>query len=232
MQTVTPSQILGGLSVAEAKWAPSALYVAGDLSLAARGRCLSIIGSRKASPEGLRRAAALAHQSAIRGFSVLSGLAKGVDTAAHRAAIAAGGRTVAVIGTPLDVAYPAENRALQEEIAERHLLISQFSIGSQVHRSNFPVRNRTMALLSAATVIIEAEDGSGTIHQAWEALRLGRELYLPESVVSRKDLKWPSKLLDYGARVLSGSGSSVGAELFEYLEVAGLADEDLLAAAL
>jgi DNA processing protein len=126
---------------------------------------------------------------------VTSGLAKGVDTAALSAAIDAGGRVVAVIGTPLEKMYPAENAALQEAIYRDHLLVSPFPAGEQVYPSNFPKRNRVMAALSDASVIVEASDTSGTLHQAAECQRLGRWLFIMRAVAEDEDLKWPSKFI-------------------------------------
>jgi DNA processing protein len=125
----------------------------------------------------------------------VSGLAKGVDTAALSSAIASGGRTVAVIGTPLQKAYPIENAELQAEIAEHHLLISPFAEGEAVFRGNFPKRNRVMALLSDATVIVEASDTSGTLHQAAECIQRGRWLFILKSVVEDPRISWPQRFL-------------------------------------
>ena len=134
---------------------------------------------------------------------VVSGLAEGIDTAAHTSALEAGGETVAVIGTPLDTYYPKENQALQQRMEREQLVITQFPIGSAVTQKNFPIRNRTMALLTDATVIVEAGEKSGTVHQGWEALRLGRQLFLLESVAKDSTLSWPAKMIHYGAHVLS-----------------------------
>lgn len=153
---------------------------------------VSIVGTREVSEEGRRRAARLARELAAEGVVVMSGLAKGVDTAAHLGAIEQHGRTVAVIGTPLEKAYPAENAELQEEIYERHLLVSPFAPGETVFKGNFPKRNRVMALLSDATVIVEASDTSGTLHQAAECQRLGRWLFIMKSVADDARLTWPS----------------------------------------
>ena len=137
---------------------------------------------------------------------VVSGLAKGIDTSAHRSAIDAGGRTIAVLGNPLEQFYPRENRELQQEIADNHLLVSQFPAGHPAGRGNFPRRNRTMALLTDATVIVEASDGSGTISQGWEALRLGRRLFVMRSVMENPALEWPAEMRQYGAETLSETG--------------------------
>jgi DNA processing protein len=200
---VTPADVLGGLNDVESKYAPRNLYLAGDPGLLRRGPRVSVVGARKASPEGLRRARALASSLVEHNIIVVSGLAAGIDRAAHEGAIDAGGRTIAVIGTPLSRSYPPENRDLQERIAREHLVVSQFPVGSDVGRKNFPMRNRTMALLTDATVIVEAGEKSGTLHQGWEALRLGRLLFLLESVAQNKTLSWPQEMIRHGAQILS-----------------------------
>lgn len=202
-QELTPQQLLGPLNEVEQKHAPKQLFVSGDTALLEEAARVSIVGSRQASDDGLRRAKRLAKLLSSRGMVVVSGLAKGIDTAAHTGAIAAGGRTIAVIGTPIDQAYPRENAALQEHIMNEHLLVSQFPVGAAVQRKNFPLRNRTMALLSDATVIIEASNSSGSLSQGWEALRLGRGLFIAASVTEDPNLSWPAEMMEYGARVLS-----------------------------
>lgn len=199
----TPAEILGALNDVEAKNAPARLYFAGDVALLSRGPRVSIVGSRKASAEGLARARSLAKALVARDMIVVSGLAAGIDTSAHTAAIEAGGRTIAVLGTPLDEAYPKENAELQARIEREHLVVSQFASGTAVTPKNFPIRNRTMALLTDATVIVEAGEKSGTLHQGWEALRLGRLLFLMESVATDASLSWPKEMIHYGAQVLS-----------------------------
>jgi DNA processing protein len=203
IETLTPDELLGPLNGVERRHAPKELHLAGDRSLLESGRRVAIVGSRDASETGLQRARILAGTLAEQGVTVVSGLARGIDTAAHMAAIQAHGRTIAVLGTPLTACYPAENQALQTLLIAEHLVVSQFAPGIKTHRSHFPLRNRTMALLSDATVIVEAEERSGTVHQGWEALRLGRPLYLLESLASRDDLTWPKELLHYGAQVLT-----------------------------
>jgi DNA processing protein len=137
----------------------------------------------------------LARELAAAGVVVISGLAKGVDTEALSAALESSGRVVAVIGTPIDKAYPAENKHLQERIYRENLLVSQFAPGERVFRINFPERNKLMAALSDATAIIEAGDTSGTLHQAAECVRLGRWLFIAKSVVDDASLQWPKRFL-------------------------------------
>ncbi|WP_235924391.1 DNA-processing protein DprA [Brucella anthropi] len=172
------------------------IYYAGDIALLNRP-AVSIVGTRVVTDVGAQRARRLARELAEANVLVMSGLAKGVDYNAHTAAIEAGGFTAAVIGTPLNKAYPAENKRLQEEIYHNHLLLSPFDIGSEVFRANFPKRNRVMALLSDATVIVEASDTSGTLHQAAECQKNGRWLFIMKSVAEDDRLSWPSKFLNH-----------------------------------
>lgn len=196
---LTPEDLLGPLNEVERKNAPSKLFAAGDISILQRGARVSIVGTRKPSPTGSSQARRLASRLASEGIVVVSGLAEGIDTSAHEASIEAGGRTVAVIGTPLDVYYPKKNASLQLRLASEQLVITQFPLGRPTRPSDFPMRNRTMALLSDATVIIEAGDGSGTLHQGWEALRLGRPLFILDTAAQNKELEWPKEFLRYGA---------------------------------
>jgi DNA processing protein len=198
----TPAELLGPLNDVEERNAPERLFTYGDVRLAQGTSRVAIVGSREASEDGLKRAARLARILAEKQIVVVSGLAEGIDTAAHTAAIQNKGRTIAVIGTPLDQSYPRQNSALQERIAREHLLISQFPVGSPVERKNFILRNRTMALAAHASVIVEARDGGGSLSEAWEALRLGRPLFVMKSMLGRPDLSWPDELIEHGAHVL------------------------------
>ncbi len=202
-RTLTPQDLLGPLNECEQKHAPEALFTAGDTRLLEVGARVSIVGDRDASPEGIRRASRLASLLAGHNIVVVSGLEEGIDTAAHTAAIESGGRTMAVIATPLDQVYPKKNVALQQLIARDHLLVSQFPQSSPVRRRNFLMRNRTMALIADATVIIEAGDTSGLLHQGRETLRLGRPLFIVNFVADDPGLTWPGTMLRYGARILS-----------------------------
>jgi DNA processing protein len=170
------------------------IYLAGDVELLSR-QSVSVVGTRDVSDAGRARARRLAKELVTAGIVVVSGLARGVDTAAHMAAIECGGRTIAIIGTPLDKSYPAEHATLQETMYRDHLLISPFREGETTFKSNFPKRNRVMAALSDATVIVEASDTSGTLHQAAECQRLGRWLFIMKAVVDDPELKWPHQFL-------------------------------------
>ena len=202
MKEFEPEDLIGPLNAYERKFAPGRLYVAGDENLLRSGRRVSVVGSRMASPDSLKRTRKLVRALVEREITVTSGLAIGVDTAAHREAITRGGRTVAVLGTPVHQTYPRKNLELHREIVRTHAAVSQFPSGTPIRPGNFPLRNRTMALLSDATVIVAASERSGTFYQGWEALRLGRELLVLESLAS-SGVPEVAKLINFGAQVLN-----------------------------
>lgn len=203
VETFSPEELLGPLNELEQLYAPSKLFVAGHHGWLKDRPRVSIVGSRRASEDGLKRAAKLSRILRDHNVIVVSGLAEGIDFAAHTATVQAGGRTIAVIGTPLSDSYPRKHREFQQTLMREHLVVSQFPEGQPTTRRNFPIRNRTMALLSDASVIVEAGEGSGSLSQGWEALRLGRPVFLMASVVSQPGLEWPQTILNYGAMVLS-----------------------------
>jgi DNA processing protein len=199
ISTYSLEQLFGPLNDIEKKFAPKELYVMGQLSIPLPSPRVSVIGSRKASPEGLKAADNISRTLARHNVTIVSGLAEGIDTAAHMAAIEEDGCTIAVLGTPLDRFYPRKNRQLQEIIMKHYLLISQFPIGYPIQPKNFVIRNRTMALISDASIIVEAGDASGSLHQGWEALRLGRPLFIWKTVMNDHSLSWPKDMEKYGA---------------------------------
>ena len=168
-------------------------------------RCVAVVGTREPSDEGKERARRIARELVGKNFTVVSGLAAGIDTVAHTTAIDAGGRTVAVIGTPLGVYYPPQNRELQDKIAREFLLISQVPVlryskqGIPQNRLFFPERNVTMSALTEATIIVEAGETSGTLTQARAALHQGRKLFILSSLFERSDLTWPATFERRGA---------------------------------
>ncbi|VAW78033.1 Rossmann fold nucleotide-binding protein Smf possibly involved in DNA uptake [hydrothermal vent metagenome] len=166
---------------------------------------IAVIGARKVSETGIRRTRRLVKNLVDDGFTVVSGLAEGVDAAAHNAAIELGGNTIAVIGTPLSHYYPNKNSTLQRTIATEYLLISQVPFQRyleqdfHLNRWFFPERNKTMSALTLATVIVEASDRSGTLHQADAAISQGRTLFILESCFKNPGLVWPKKYEAKGA---------------------------------
>lgn len=163
---------------------PPLLFIRGEL-IERDVRSVAIVGTRRASKAGEGRAAEIARHMAEAGFTVLSGLAAGIDTASHRGALAAGGRTVAVLGTGLRRFYPASNTELQEEIAARCAVVSQFWPDQPPTKTTFPRRNVTMSGLSLATVVVEASHTSGARMQARLALEHGRPVVLLDSLVEQ-----------------------------------------------
>jgi DNA processing protein len=198
----TLEKLVGPLNDIEKKFAPAKLYFIGKEDLLLKHPRVSIIGTRNPSERAKEYTHMLTTFLVMNKCVIVSGLAKGVDSIAHRTAIDKGGETIAVLGTPLDTYYPAENRELQNKIMRDYLLISQFPIGFSIQRKNFPIRNRTMALISDASIIVAASKGSGTIHQGWEALRLGRPLYIIEDENKENNLEWAADLIKYGAEIV------------------------------
>lgn len=184
---------------------PAYLFAVGDVSVLNR-RCIAVVGTRNATPQGLAVAAKIATGLAKHGVVVVSGLARGIDGAAHRAALVMGpGNTAAVLGTPVDKVYPAEHRSLQDEIARTGALVSQFPVGLPVSKFNFPERNRVMSGLCEATIVVEAGDTSGAVIQARQCTSQGRSLFLTDIVRKNADLKWPSTYLERGARIANSA---------------------------
>ncbi|MCL2802915.1 MAG: DNA-protecting protein DprA [Micrococcales bacterium] len=183
--------------------APSLLFYRGALLPDDQG--MSVVGSRDASPRGITLAGAVARMLADSGLSVVSGLASGIDSAAHEAALETGGRTVALIGTGIDKCYPKVNQALQRRIAETGLVASQFWPGSPPTQRSFPMRNAVMSGYGMATIVVEAGEYSGTRVQARNAVEHGRPVVLFDAVVNGTE--WGKALSEMpGVFVVSGMG--------------------------
>ncbi len=198
-EAVLPQEVLGPLTDMEKRAAPQRLYLRGERGLLANGPRVSVVGSRRASRDGLEKARRITQFLVQRDVTVVSGLALGVDTVAHETAMSEGGRTIAVLGTGLDQYAVTGNRALQDRIGHDHLLVSQFPSDQPIQRSHFPQRNKTMALLSDATIIVEAGEDSGTRHQGWEAIKLGRPVLFPIRFLESTKASWPREMAEYGA---------------------------------
>ena len=188
----------------DAKYPLELFYYQGNLELL-NTRSISVVGARKVSEEGKKRAARLVKYFVKDGFTIVSGLAQGVDTVSHKTAIESGGNTIGVIGTPLSSFYPKENKELQQYISKKHLVISQVPFiryKNQDYRMNrlfFPERNVTMSAITEATVIVEASDTSGTLIQARAALQQNRKLFILDSCFKNSSISWPGKYEAKGA---------------------------------
>ena len=178
--------------------APQEVFVRGTLP-SASPPAVAIVGTRGASSYGLRIARALATSLAQAGVAVVSGLARGIDGASHEAALAAGGRTVAVLGTGLDVVYPRSHRALQRRIGLDGLLLSELPAASTGHRGSFPRRNRLIAALADIVVVVEAGDKSGALITADYALELNRTVACVPNGIDVPSAQGSNALLKRGA---------------------------------
>jgi DNA processing protein len=188
----------------EAKYPIELFYYKGDLGLL-ESPSVSVVGARQCSEDGKKRTRKLVLGLVEHGYTIVSGLAMGVDTVALSTAIEAKGNVIGVIGTPIDQYYPKENKDLQDKISSEYLLISQVPFYRyhtepfKSKRNYFPQRNETMSALSEATIIVEASDTSGTLTQARAALAQGRKLFILNSCFDNKNITWPKTFEGRGA---------------------------------
>jgi DNA processing protein len=163
---------------------------------------VAIVGARRATAYGIEVAERLAAELAARGVTIVSGFARGVDTAAHRGALGAGGRTVAVLGSGIDVIYPLENRALAHDVERQGALVSQYPPGTPPLPRNFPTRNRTIAGLALAVVVVEAAERSGALITAGLAGELGREVFAVPGRITSDTSRGANRLIQDGAKLV------------------------------
>jgi DNA processing protein len=181
---------------------PLILFTLGDTSLL-RSHAIALVGTRRPTPYGIAASERLSADLAKAGLTVVSGMARGIDTAAHRAALDAGGKTIAVFGCGVDVLYPSSNRKLCQDIKSSGLLVSEFPMGTPAYPQNFPVRNRIVSGLSLGVVIVEGAQHSGSAITAKLAMDQGREVFaVPGNITSR--MSWGPNLLikDGGAKLV------------------------------
>jgi len=180
---------------------PLALYVQGTLE-SRDEHGIAIVGSRRTSHYGLETAERLAFQLAQSGVTVISGLARGIDTAAHRGALKGQGRTLAVLGGGLDCLFPSENAALAEQIKKQGAVISEYPMGRQPDKTTFPVRNRIVSGLSQGVTVVEADVTSGAMITARQALEQGRTVFAVPGRIDSFGARGPHKLIKDGARLV------------------------------
>lgn len=176
------------------------LFLKGDVHLL-NEKSVCVVGSRNASNGSMEKTVRLVQSLIKRNIVVNAGLAKGIDTATHSAALKCGGRTIAVIGTPINQYYPKENKELQIEIEKKGLVVSQFPPCNSINRWNFPMRNGVMSGISLATIIMEAGETSGALKQADYALKQGRAVLIPKSAIENNAITWPKKYVEKGAKI-------------------------------
>jgi len=183
---------------------PVVLYVKGAWSDCLDGPCVAIVGSRRCSTYGQNAALMLSRELAQRGVTIISGLARGIDAAAHRGALEAGGRTVAVMGTGLDQVYPRDHKKLADEILKhRGALVTQFPLGTPPVSENFPYRNRVISGLALGVVVVEAAENSGSLITARLAMEQNREVFaIPGNITSRNSFGTNFLIKGAGAKLV------------------------------
>lgn len=190
---------------------PFLLYARGDLSLL-KEPSLAVVGTRRPSPYGAVVAERLGRELAEAGLTIVSGMARGIDASAHKAALAAQGKTIAVLGCGVDVVYPSENKKLMEEIATKGLVLSEYPLRSPAFPQNFPVRNRIVSGLSYGVLIVEGAQYSGSAITARLALDQGKEVFAVPGNITTKQSFGPNLLIRSGARLVQ-SASDVLSDL-------------------
>jgi DNA processing protein len=177
---------------------PAVLFLRGKVELLDT-LMVAVVGTRRPSAYGMAASEKLSRELAVEGFTIVSGMARGIDTSAHKAALEVGGHTAAVLGCGIDLVYPAENRKLADEIAAKGLLISEFPMSTPAYPQNFPIRNRIVAGLSVGVLVVEGAKYSGSGITARLAVEQGRELYAVPGNITNK-LSWgPNLLIKQGA---------------------------------
>lgn len=179
---------------------PPFLYVKGDLR--SPGPAIAMVGSRRATRYGIMTTTRLAGELARHGVTLISGMARGVDTAAHRGALAAGGRTIGVLGCGIDMIYPPENRGLFDEMSSRGALVSEFPLGTLPLGENFPRRNRIISGLASGVLVVEASEKSGSLITAQCALEQGRDVFAVPGQIGFASCRGSNRLIQQGAKLV------------------------------
>ena len=184
--------------------APLILYVKGEI-MEIDGYAVAVVGSRRATDYGIRMAETISYNIASYGLTVVSGMARGIDAASHRGALKAKGRTIAVLGSGIDVPYPSENKGLMNGIASSGAVISEFPLGTNPLKENFPQRNRIISALSLGVLVVEAAVDSGSLITVGYALEQGKEVFaLPGNITSRNS-KGTNNLIKSGAKLVESA---------------------------
>ena len=187
--------------------APGILYYSGQVAIAENHGdvpTIAIVGTRKPSEYGLRWAQKISTCLASKGYTIVSGMAQGIDTAAHIACLEAGGRTIAAVGTGVDLVYPPQNQSLWADIQQHGLIVSEYVAGTPPDRLHFPARNRIIAGLSRVTIVIDAPARSGALITAYQANDFGRDVYVLPGSIDNPNSLGGLGLLSRGAQLILG----------------------------
>ena len=184
---------------------PPVLYVRGEL-LPEDQLAMAVVGSRRPSHYGQLMAKRFGTELAKHGFTVVSGLARGIDSLAHQGALQAGGRTIAVLGCGVNRIYPAEHRRLYDAVRDQGAVVSEFAFDTKPDRWNFPRRNRIISGLSLGVLVVEASDRSGSLHTAHHAVEQGREVFAVPGRIDVESSRGTHRLIQGGAKLITGVG--------------------------
>ena len=184
--------------------APIVLYIKGTIQKEDR-YAVAVVGSRKYSPYGKLAAEKLSSELSSMGFTIVSGMARGIDTLAHTAAVKSGGRSIAVLGSGIDVPYPPENRGLMEKLSGSGCVISEFPPGTLPERENFPKRNRIISGLSLGVLVVEATADSGSLITATYAVEQGKEVFAVPGNINSANSKGTNDLIKKGAKLVQSA---------------------------
>ncbi len=223
---ITPDDEAYPAGLDDLRDAPFVLYAAGRLELLTERRGFGAVGTRQPTPYGRDAARALCGEMARRGFTVVSGMARGIDAASHRASLDAGAGTVGVLGTGIDRIYPPENRDLFERARREGLLLTEFPPGEDPRAGNFPRRNRLIAALSEGVLVVEMSLKSGAQHTVDYALELGREVFAVPGPIGSEVSQGTNQLIRDGARLITRV-EDILEELRTGAPVIAAADDDL-----
>lgn len=197
---------------------PCILYYYGDVSLL-NENSVAVVGSRRASAYGIKNAKSFAAELCNWGLVVVSGLARGIDSAAHEGALLVSGKTIAVLGSGIDVVYPSENRNLYNKICEKGLVISEYPPGTKPLKANFPIRNRIISGLSQGVFVVEANIKSGSLITADCALEQGKDIFALPGPVNNANSMGTLRLIQNGAKLVIHAGDILEELGYEYKEV-------------
>ncbi|MBI5056168.1 MAG: DNA-protecting protein DprA [Nitrospirae bacterium] len=206
--------------------APAVLYVKGELKDTDK-YAIAMVGSRTSTNYGMQMAEKMSYKLSASGLTVVSGMARGIDSVSHKGALKAGGRTIAVLGSGIDVPYPPENKKLVDEIASSGAVISEFPFGTLPNRENFPRRNRIISALSLGVIVVEAALDSGSLITVAYALEQGKEVFAVPGNVTSKNSKGTNDLIKKGAKLVESAE-----EVLEELrpQIKGILKEDKVCA--
>ena len=188
--------------------APLVLYVKGGM-MESDKYAVAMVGSRTSTAYGMEVAEKMAHKLALSGLTVVSGMARGIDTASHKGALKAGGRTIAVLGSGIDVPYPASNRGLMREVQSSGAVISEFPFGTPPNKENFPRRNRIISALSFGIIVVEAALDSGSLITVGYALEQGKEVFAVPGNVTSRSSRGTNDLIKKGAKLVENAGEVI-----------------------